>query len=116
MANVSNVVTTIQQYSKMDLVEILIGKIDKDDEMPVERRIELARGLSALDEVQAKSAYKLISTYKSKYDNERRVGDTENDAPYYAKEVEEPHQGMHFHLDMLPNELLLILEQFVMSA
>ena len=94
----------------MDLVEILMKEINEKDEMTPERIISLVRELSSLDEVQAKTAYKLITTYKKRYDSERRVGDSESDAPYYAKETE---KGMEFQYAMIPNKLALILEEFV---
>lgn len=96
----------------MDLVQILIKKIDENDEITPERVIRLCRELSSLDAVQAKTAYKLIMTYKKRYDAERRVGDSEGDAPYYAKEIE---KGMEFQYSMLPNTLVLILEQFILE-
>lgn len=96
----------------MDLIDILKNKIDTSSEMTLERKEQLCKSLTELDEVQAKTVYKLIMTYKKRFDNERRVGDTGKEAPYYAEETSE---GMKFHFNMIPETLALILEQYITS-
>lgn len=95
----------------MNLIDILTARVVKDDRITYERLVTLTEELTKLDKSQAITAYKLILAYKKKFNNERRVGDSESDAPYYAEESE---AGLTFTCSMMPEPLLLILEQFVL--
>jgi len=97
----------------MDLVSILSKNIKPGDVMTFERKHTLCVNLSRLSPIQSKAARDLILLYKQKYDNVRRVGDSDSSIPYYG--VAQP-EGVEFSLNMLPENLQLLLEQLVAAS
>lgn len=97
----------------MDLIDILHKEIDTKDELDKERQINLVRGLGGLNETQAHTAYQIIDAYRTKYDKNRRVGETSKSIPYYGIDIEE---GTKFEISMLPMELQLILEKLLKNV
>ena len=97
----------------MDLVTILKGNVKSGDVMDLERKQILARALNRMNHLQANTAFSLIRNYKLKYDNVRRVGDSDGSIPYYGTQLAD---GIEFSIETLPEPLLLILEQLVISG
>lgn len=93
------------------LVDILKKKITSGDVPTAERKHALVAELNRMNSQQAHSAFSIIRTYKIR-DPVRRVGDSESLIPYYG--VDTP-QGIEMSLNMMPDELILILEQLVKS-
>lgn len=97
----------------MDLIEILLKEIKEGDELTDERKLELCRRLSLLDDIQADTVYKIISTYKASYDARRTVGEFQSLAPYDGEQLP---NGVQFRCAALPERLLLALEKFVQNC
>lgn len=97
----------------MDLVTILKGNVKQGDVLDLERKQILARALHRMNALQANTAFTLIRNYKAKYDNVRRVGDSDGPIPYYGVQLP---VGVEFSVETLPDNLLLILEQLVASG
>lgn len=94
------------------LVDILRKKIVPGDTPDSERKRVLVIELTRLNQQQANVAYTIIKAYKKNRDTTRRVGDSESSIPYYGIETQE---GIEMSLNMMPDELVLILEELVKS-
>lgn len=91
------------------LIDILKKKIVPGDVPTQERKKLLVIELNRLNPQQANAAFGIIRSYKVK-DTVRRVGDSESSIPYYGVETEE---GVEMSLNMMPDELILILEKLI---
>ena len=96
----------------MDILSILRSKISQDDKITTERKKKLAKDLENLNTTAGESAYEVIRQFREK-DPVRKIGGSASIIPYYGIENDE---GLNFSICDLPEELLLILEQLVISS
>jgi hypothetical protein len=99
----------------MDLIGILTKKVQSGDILDPARKALLCQGLTQLSKDGACSAFMIIKAYKENIDKSRSVGDGET--PYYGTQVDSKADvaltDVTFEIDELPNQLLLLLEQFL---
>ena len=75
-------------------------------------RLQLAKDLEKLNTTAGESAYDVIRQFREK-DPVRKIGGSASIIPYFGIENDE---GLNFSIDDLPEELLLILEQLIISS
>ena len=93
-----------------DILSILLKRVT-DDVISEERKKQLAERMNNLEERHATTAGRMVISYYARFDkNKKIIGQQNNDIPYSGKQLEE---GVKFHNKMLPDKLLLALEQLI---
>lgn len=92
----------------MDLISILLSKVDKNVKLDDKDKIKLSNELNSLQEVTASKCYNAILSYQKDHEAQKhRMGLSSTDIPYYGQEVD---QGMKFNINNIPDKLMNCLK------
>lgn len=95
----------------MDLLELLLRKVNRKTVLSPTDKLSLCKKLSNVDVHQGTTIFKLIKNYKNRFDKVNRIGDAGARIPYAGEEV--PEIGLIFTAVGMPDELLVVLQEFV---
>lgn len=96
-----------------DLLDILLRDVDRTQVLTSEEKLLLCSRICNADRNSAISIFKLIKTYKIKFDKEVKIGENPSKIPYFGEYDEDI--GIVFSATSFPELLLLILKQFVLD-
>jgi hypothetical protein len=95
----------------MDLLDIQLRKVNRDKILSSPEKLLLCKRLSNVDQIQANTIFRLIRNFKIKFDKVARIGDDPSKIPYFGEDI--PEVGLVFSAKCLPEQLLVVLENFV---